>query len=406
MFLVGKNNIGKSSVLEALDVVFNKTTFNQSDITIGKANSDVLFELDFKDRENSQTIIRTVSVKVLDDLSVSKTMIEEGNVVDATEFLQGYDFSLFPAVNYSNSLNVSSIRGLTVRELFNQQLDSIKDYPKYKEIKNCWTGILGTYLYSNATIGGQGTGLRRLLALFMFVIDCIKNVGRTSSKQIIVAIEEPEIALFPEQQRILINNLVDVFRYLDVQMFVTTHSPFIVKELASDLDKVVVLRKNKNKSKISSRKLDNRLICIKIPDNPDYLSANEINYIAFEENSVDYHIELFGYLYDVLKANSSSTGVTNSIESVDTWLSANGVPNANVWYDTRYIVTSNPGHPQPENRTLPHCVRNNIDHPLIKDDPSNTLYHSAYENNKKYAKLQEIEKSIEILRKVIKDNSL
>ena len=161
----------------------------------------------------------------------------------------------------------------------------------------------------------------------------------------------------------------------------TTHSPFIVKELArNNLLPIVINREGQaQESRISE--LDESVL--------PYVSMNEINYIAFDEPSIEYHIELFGYMQNKLY---------KKVKELNDWLIESGIiTDADFfdWYNTNSLKKT-------ESMTLPYCVRNNIDHPLVDDcDPRK---HEAYLNNSKFDNKDLIRRSIEIMRNAIISN--
>jgi hypothetical protein len=116
---------------------------------------------------------------------------------------------------------------------------------------------------------------------------------------------------------------------------------------------------------------------------------NEINYIAFDEPSIEYHIELFGYMQNILD---------KKVKDLDDWLKESGIiTDADLfdWYNTNSLEKT-------ESMTLSYCVRNNIDHPLVDDcDPRK---HEAYLNNSKFDNKDLIRRSIEIMRNAIISN--
>lgn len=194
---------------------------------------------------------------------------------------------------------------------------------------------------------------------------------------VIFAFEEPETHLHPSAQLEMFNTIKSLST--KYQVLTTTHSPYIVKALKENKANIVVLERNADEHKTTVKKLEE---CV-LP----YLSMNEINYIAFGEPSIEYHIELFGYIQQ--KTNTSPT-------SIDSWLQNKGVKTE---YDFS-IVDSKSGQLAvnkrtketlpPEKKTLPYCVRNQIDHP--------------HEKNKRYSDRDVIQQSIEIMRKVITEN--
>ncbi|MBR4264808.1 MAG: ATP-binding protein [Bacteroidales bacterium] len=227
----------------------------------------------------------------------------------------------------------------------------------------------------------------------------------------IFAFEEPETHLHPKAQLEMYDTIKNLAKNSNYQIIVTTHSPYIVKELAKDdITPIVVTREEgSNESKI------NKPDRIKVLP---YDSMNEINYIAFDEPSIAYHIELFGFIHNKLidkyendtffKTDWDSSIVTpnkngdlvkvdvKKINGVDVWLTVKNCAKKYNWYDTNNFTK--------ELRTLPYCVRNNIDHPLKIDEPNKINGHKAFVNNNKYNKEWIVKKSIDIMREVIINN--
>lgn len=263
----------------------------------------------------------------------------------------------------------------------------------------------------NIPLGNRGEGFQweiknavcRLLA---------ESVSSGNENNYIFAFEEPETHLHPRAQLEMYNTIRDLSTNSNYQILITTHSPFIVNELSNDSKKQIIIverNEHKNESKINNTVKKPVLF---------YNSMNENNYIAFDEPSIAYHIELFGYIHSklVYKFNHDSTFKTNwnatmtkpningdqkivpitSIKGVDVWFEKCCSANKYRWFET-----DNYGE---ERRTLPYCVRNNIDHPLKTDDTSKINGHKAFINNNKYFKQCIIKKSIELMRNAIINN--
>ena len=309
------------------------------------------------------------------------------------------------------------------------------------KLLNKWKELITDFKLNNDNIkiGKHGSGVRRICAIYNHIIQSIMSVKNNTY---IFAIDEPEISLHPEQQRKFIKILKDVSKdFKNIQIIIATHSPYIVNEL--DTKEIYILKHKTKKGKegniielpeIQANPLKNRVLKY-------YKSMAEINYLAFGEVSKDYHIELFGYIqnrlsfkyenelsfqtdWHLLRINdlvgnsiphnrSKWEKYINGVSGVDAWLvNANGITNfkTNIdakfrWYDTRAI--EDPTY-NGEKRTLPYCVRNNIDHPLLRQPRRVTvdLFKKAKKNNAKYNDLELIRESIEIMRKVIIDNKL
>lgn len=223
----------------------------------------------------------------------------------------------------------------------------------------------------NVPIANRGEGLRLKIknAVFRLLTDI--QIGQQQS---IFAFEEPETHMHPLAQIEMYETIKALSENSNYQVIITTHSPYIVKELAKDgvIPIVVNREEDSNESKISY--LDKKVL--------PYVSMNEINYIAFDEPSIEYHIELFGYILQKCNCN---------IDGVDKWLSDNSYASKSYNYFTvskkGCLIRNNNGEYRQSLRTLPYCVRNQIDHP-----------HSY---NKQYGDRNLIEKSIEIMRQAI-----
>lgn len=221
---------------------------------------------------------------------------------------------------------------------------------------------------------GEGLQLKIKNAVFMLLTEI------QTKKQIntIFAFEEPESHLHPSAQLEMYNTIKALSESSNYQVIITTHSPFIVKELAKDKIEPIVVRQKAGCCESEIGKQNESVL--------PYISMNEYIYIAFDEPTIEYHIELFGYLQNKLNKN---------VSELDEWLKKI-TTNEDLfdWYDTRKL--------EKEKRTLPYCVRNNINHPLA-DDVNNSKEgrHDAYLNNNKFNNKDLIGKSIEIMRNAI-----
>lgn len=107
-------------------------------------------------------------------------------------------------------------------------------------------------------------------------------LSQQSNKQLIVFIDEPELHLHPKLQEDFVKILLEFSK--TVQIILTTHSPLFVKQvLYNEKVQVNVLKKENSEVKIT--KIENRVL--------PYLSANEINFIAFGLPTEEYHNELY-----------------------------------------------------------------------------------------------------------------
>lgn len=154
------------------------------------------------------------------------------------------------------------------------------------------TSLKWADVFKNVSIAGdeipinkRGSGVKRLILLNFFRAEAERKATEGGRAQIIYAIEEPETSQHTTNQIILIRALKSLASAENVQVIITTHSSAIVKELDfADLKLII--------------KGDNgiRQIMNVQPGQLCYPSLNEVNYIAFEEATIEYFNELYGFL--------------------------------------------------------------------------------------------------------------
>ena len=122
------------------------------------------------------------------------------------------------------------------------------------------------------------SGMQSIIPMWTVFCDSLYGFGRY------IIIEEPELNLFPTLQVMLISKMVERLKTAIANLVVTTHSPYLVKQL--NYGQLRLVEDNANVKKVT-------------PVNPasmPYVSLNEVNYLAFGEVSEEYHDELYGHL--------------------------------------------------------------------------------------------------------------
>lgn len=139
-----------------------------------------------------------------------------------------------------------------------------------------------------------GKGYQLLLALLVK-----KEVAKTKKHDLIVMIDEAEMHLHPSLQQILVREIMELSK--SVQVFITSHSPIFVRELfladVSGSAKKHLLKRDV-KGDVVNVEIEKMLLPRATPA--------EINYLAFNYPTLEYHNELYGQL-SYLK-NISSPG--------------------------------------------------------------------------------------------------
>lgn len=80
-------------------------------------------------------------------------------------------------------------------------------------------------------INKRGSGVKRLILISFFQAAVDRRVRERDIPEVIYALEEPETSQHPEQQKALIDSLVDLSETGNAQILLTTHSPSLAKLL-------------------------------------------------------------------------------------------------------------------------------------------------------------------------------
>ncbi|MDB4542778.1 ATP-binding protein [bacterium] len=132
-------------------------------------------------------------------------------------------------------------------------------------------------------INKRGSGVKRLILISFFRAEAERRRRDSGLPGVVYAIEEPETSQHPDHQRALIDALIQLSEAPDTQIILTTHSPEIVKRLEFDHLLLIAGQRPEQITKVRANELP-------------YPSLNEVNFAAFDETSVEYHNELYGFL--------------------------------------------------------------------------------------------------------------
>ena len=229
-------------------------------------------------------------------------------------------------------------------------------------------------------ISEKGNGLQRALALA--IIQVYSKVS-TKDENTQFLIDEPEIYLHPKAQDKLIDSLVNLSKNGN-QVFITTHSPYILRHYREDNDSIIILslKKESNQKEINSV---NSLLF-------SPTSIGEVTYKAFGVPNVDLHQLLFTKIYIYWIRNENPD---NSCLSAfdDTFLKPECIKQS---LSTKSFFPRVRGTWKTEQqRTIPYIVRNEIDHPETLADKNKNVWS---EDN--------LKQSIDCLMKIYKELSI
>lgn len=196
-------------------------------------------------------------------------------------------------------------------------------------------------------IGGKGTGMQRAVALGLIQLYARSAAidDTEHSTPLILMLDEPETWLHPSAQL----RLGDALNRIGEreQVFVVTHSPYLIRKFNADNHLLTVLT-----GKGDNRAIDSSTTFGLFGEGEP--TWGEINYRAFGVNSVEFHNELFGRIQRHLETEKNDGKAAGNNE-IDEFFKQQGVPADRTWIRT-------PSH-QSFDATLPMFVRNSIHHP-------------------------------------------
>ncbi|WP_133013119.1 ATP-dependent nuclease [Marinomonas flavescens] len=189
----------------------------------------------------------------------------------------------------------------------------------------------------------KGHGMQRAVALSLLQVyaEITSTVENSAvSKPFYLFIDEPEICMHPTGQKKLLDALMVISK--TKQVFVTTHSPFMLSSQKLKNTGLFIFKKENNKNIISKASTS--------PMFPWSPSWGEISYRAYNLPTVDLHNELYGFLQE-------KNSLTN-ISQVESFLRSRNFEFNKMWTQERSGVPQ-----QPKPSTLQSFIRNHIHHP-------------------------------------------
>ncbi len=281
--ICGQNNVGKTNVLRAISLFFNKTQFifkedvpEFKQMTLG-ATVYPLITLQLKDVKKDVTylITKDYNIKKIEDDSIKRYTIsgEKNNIkIDPNEcekFIDNINVFFLPSINVSfpETINYliddkfldiefgnTRMKGKkgevktaleTARNTLQEVLDDLTTSidPVFKEFHNTWgikfivpksinrfREILNEEIQfvltddTKSEIKSKGAGLQRLghILLNLRIIEKLTE----SKKNCLLIIDEPDIYLHSSLQKKLNQRLKEISK--KTQVFITTHSPLFI----------------------------------------------------------------------------------------------------------------------------------------------------------------------------------
>ncbi|MBU7564509.1 MULTISPECIES: ATP-dependent nuclease [Lactobacillaceae] len=208
----------------------------------------------------------------------------------------------------------------------------------------------------------KGNGMQRALALAIIQV-VAERTGRKGNDDKIRGmqffVDEPEIYLHPLAQDRLMESLANLTP--ENQVFITTHSPYILRHFRKTTDSVNILSVQGDKRVRPMEKLN-----FKSP------TIAEVTYKAFGVPTPELHSQLFSFLYMDWIGNHNGNG---RFKDFNNYLGKDC--NLDDDYHDFYARYNGGAFSKvPQDVTTPYAVRNMIDHPELCENGKNVLNES------------------------------
>lgn len=209
---------------------------------------------------------------------------------------------------------------------------------------------------NNVAIADLSSGEKQIVFRGAFLLR-----NQQSAKGSLILIDEPEISLHPTWQAKIYDYYQNLFVESDgtqtSQIFIATHSQYVLRSALEHQYNTLIVLLRHTVTGIEVKEITAPLVL------PTITSA-ELNYVAFNIVSNDYHIELYGQLQN--KIALSRGNVSCSVKECDTYISqqTNYNPMIHDKPSSHTVGTGTTSY-----QTLSTYIRNAIDHP----DSGNTF---------------------------------
>ena len=180
----------------------------------------------------------------------------------------------------------------------------------------------------------------------------LKN--QRSARGCTVLIDEPEISLHPTWQQKIFTYYQKLFIDDDIQtsqILMATHSQYVLRSALENRANTLIILMKHNSNGFQINRITAPLVL------PNVTSA-ELNYVAFNIISIDYHIALYGYLQDKVALTLNKS--TCSLAECDTYIKQQSCYDSTKHEKNFNYILYGQSH---TDYTLPTYIRNAIDHP-------------------------------------------
>lgn len=203
------------------------------------------------------------------------------------------------------------------------------------------------------SVDNLSTGEKQIVYRGMFLLRNFNVLSGT-----VVFVDEPELSMHPRWQKKILPFYEDLFKdgagNRTAQMFFATHSNYVVDSAFSrPEDHLVIMLSSDANGVVTSHYVNDADRVL------PRVSSAEINYLAFHLPTVEYHVELYGYLQ--IKEGFPALGRAFYVKETDDFIKNHALYNVAQHY--KQYVFNHPRGGQTVYDTLCSYIRNCIDHP-------------------------------------------
>lgn len=351
-----KNGDDSGNEIPALQKMYSNTTIEGDELNVFYFDKN-------RTRQLSTGTYKTTYERICDDLNWKFIKsLKDKNVESLLENVVGDYFS-----------NVISIAQKGTGSKLADEMADFFDQEQYKNLGIDLIDLLHPFSNSFFTIRRQGelnqilprdlgSGIEIILTFLL-----LRNISSASKGSIIYLLDEPELHLHPKAQKKLVSLLFEESK--TKQIFISTHSPYLIKGcMVPEVNKIILLRDKNGDIKTENAVSQGWGM---FPWSPSW---GEVNFIAYNLATVEYHNELYGWLQEKFNLNTE--------KEVEDYLVHKGISKIKTWKRLK-----NGAIQSPYDITLCSYVRNSIHHP-------ENQYNKSYTEDELY-------RSIETLKKII-----
>lgn len=239
-------------------------------------------------------------------------------------------------------------------DLANMLSPRLQEFQKLSWDKPFWKTEISS---DEIPLNKRWSWVKRMILLSFFLNEVERRKNEEWLTDVIYAFEEPETSQHPEHQSLLINAFKALSETTWVQIILTTHSPYVYKELANDRNINLL---HISMSQTWTKEIKNTFDSFSLfPHSPTW---GEINYFVYELPTFEFFDELYSRLEEL---NTESHVDDFIVKNNSTWIKKN--ERWNVAENNWVQKLDKYNNPVVWNTTYITCIRHQIHH------PSNTL---------------------------------